>query len=41
MHGVLLAAPHKLRLLVGREHGRTVPLPDMLLFPERNGYSRL
>jgi len=28
-------------LLVGREQGRTVPLPDMLLFREGNGYSRL
>jgi hypothetical protein len=29
-HGVLLVfgAPHKHRLLVGREHGRTIPLAD-------------
>src|ERR1035437_8972652 len=29
-HGVLLVfgAPHKHRLLVGREHGRTIPLTD-------------
>ena len=30
-HGVLLVfgAPHKHRLLVGREHGRTIPLTDI------------
>jgi hypothetical protein len=29
-HGVLLVfgAPHQLRLLVGQEHGRTIPLAD-------------
>jgi hypothetical protein len=30
-HGVLLVfgAPRKHHLLVGREHGRTIPLPDI------------
>jgi hypothetical protein len=32
-HAVLLVfgAPRQLHLLVGREHGRTIPLPDIKL----------
>ena len=28
----LAVAPRQLRLLAGQEHGRTIPLPDMLSY---------
>jgi hypothetical protein len=42
-HGVLLVfgAPHKHRLLVGREHGRTIPLTDVLISCSKAGKTRI
>ena len=42
-HGMLLVicAPHKHRLLMGREHGRTIPLTDVLISCSKAGKTRI